>query len=140
MSTQSRQASTGTVFGLVGLVCVLVASLTLTVYSLVLASHTHDQSEHFRKAMYNECQRRFAYDSAIQEKITADSQLYASLLASSEQLRASGQTLALPPAYARAQEQQIAAIKAAHAAATKAVRNGVVGRCDDYEDFTALSR
>lgn len=117
-----RRASLGVMLGLVGLLCLLLGTLVLTLdYRAQLTS--------VRQTIYTRCLQRLQYDQAAHDGQVANAKVWASLAQIAQQTPIPAD--ADPRVKALFEREQVA-INDAKTASQKAADEGVIGGCQVY--------
>lgn len=115
-----RQASAGIIAGLIGLLCLLGASLGLNL------KHAHDLTD-LKHVIYQRCLQRTVYDQANHDSVEADAELYRQLLAIADKAPVNAD-----PRIRLLVADQRRVIAAAADRKARAAHAGVIGSCNAY--------
>lgn len=124
-----RRASIGVLAGLLGVLCLLVSTLALT-----LSYRT--QLIDLKDTIQQRCEARTEYDRRFVRAAEGDATFYADLLALAARADAA-RTEPLTPAMQKLVDEQEQIIAEARDRKLAIVEQGVIGRCDQYAFVTA---
>lgn len=119
-----RTASVGVAAGLLGVVCLLVASLGLNI------KHA-DDLDGLRATILKRCQQRLTYDTRFVRAAEGDAEFYADLLTIADRA-AKVRTTPLTAAQQQLVDEQRRMLEQARDRKRAIVAEGVIGNCDAY--------